>query len=263
MKTILDFQKKKKAQQKISMVTCYDTTMARLVANSQIDAILIGDSLAQVIHGHATTLNADTSLMALHTAAVSRVSGAQFIVADMPFMSTRKGIKYSIEQVEKLMKAGAQAVKIEGADGHLRLIQHIVESGVPVMGHLGLTPQSIHQLGGPKVQGKQNSQAEKLLQDSIALEKAGAFAIVLECVPWSLAKKITETLSIPTIGIGAGVHTDGQILVLHDLLGLNQNFNPKFLKKYLQGAEMVSSALNEFAREVEQQQFPTAEQSYE
>lgn len=263
MKTILDFQKKKNLRQKISMVTCYDTTMARLVAGSQVDAILVGDSLAQVIHGHSSTLNANTSLMALHTAAVSRANAMQFIVADMPFLSTRKGIKHSVEQVEKLMKAGAQAVKIEGADGHLQLIQHIVESGVPVMGHLGLTPQSIHQLGGPRVQGKQSAQAEKLLQDALALEQAGVFALVLECVPWSLAKKITEALSIPTIGIGAGAHTDGQILVLHDMLGLNQNFNPKFLKKYMAGAEAITSALNEFAKEVEQEQFPTMEQSYE
>lgn len=168
-----------------------------------------------------------------------------------------------MEQVEKLMKAGAQAVKIEGAEGHLKLIAHIVESGVPVMGHLGLTPQSIHQLGGPKVQGKLTPQAEKLLEDSLALEKAGVFSLVLECVPWGLAKKISETLSIPTIGIGAGPHTDGQILVLQDLLGLNQSFNPRFLKKYLKGAELVTSALNEFATEVEEQRFPGMEHSYE
>ncbi len=141
MKTILDFQKKKVAGQKITMVTCYDSTFAQLVSNSQIDAILVGDSLAQVMHGHKTTLKTSTNIMALHTAAVVRGAGDKFVVADMPFLSTRKGLKNSMDQVEKLMKAGAQAIKIEGADGHLDLIKHIVESGVPVMGHLGLTPR--------------------------------------------------------------------------------------------------------------------------
>ena len=263
MKSILDFQKKKQAGQKISMVTCYDTTFAQLVAASNVDVILVGDSLIQVMHGHKTTLQASTAIMALHTAAVVRGAGDKFVVADMPFLSTRKGLKNTMDQVEKLMKAGAHAIKIEGADGHLELIRHIVDSGVPVMGHLGLTPQSIHQLGGPKVQGKNSEAAEKILQDALDLEKAGCFSVVLELVPAALSAQITEKLKIPTIGIGAGVKTDGQVLVLQDLLGMNKNFNPKFLKKYLNGADLITGALNSYVSEVSSQQFPTKENSYE
>ncbi len=263
MKSVLDFQKKKNNKQKISMVTCYDYTFAKIVAETNIDSILVGDSLAQIMHGHNTTLNASTQVMALHTAAVARAAANKFIVADMPFLSTRKGLRNSMDQVEKLMKAGAHAVKIEGAEGHLELIKHIVESGVPVMGHLGLTPQSIHQLGGPKVQGKQEESANKILSDSLNLEKAGCFSLVLECVPAALADKITSQLHIPTIGIGAGAGTDGQILVLQDLLGMNKNFNPKFLKKYLKGFDLISEALNSYVTEVEQVKFPQRENEYE
>lgn len=262
MKSILDFQKKKINKQKISMITCYDYTFAKIIADTNIDSILVGDSLAQIMHGHNTTLNASTSLMALHTAAVARAASHKFIVADMPFLSTRKGLKNTMDQVEKLMKAGAHAIKIEGAEGHLELIQHIVESGVPVMGHLGLTPQSIHQLGGPKVQGKQEESAQKILNQALSLEKAGCFSLVLECIPAALAQKITSQLLIPTIGIGAGSATDGQILVLQDLLGMNKNFNPKFLKKYLNGYEMISEALNSYVSEVEKLKFPTNENEY-
>ena len=263
MKTILDFQKKKLAKLKITMVTCYDSTFAQLVAGSYIDTILVGDSLAQVMHGHKTTLNTSTHIMALHTAAVARASGDKFIVADMPFLSTRKGLKHAMDQVEKLMKAGAQAVKIEGADGHLELIKHIVESGIPVMGHLGLTPQSIHQLGGPKIQGKTSEAADKILSDSLSLEQVGCFSLVLECVPAALSKKITEQLKIPTIGIGAGPDTDGQVLVLQDMLGMNKNFSPKFLKKFLNGADLITEALNSYVSEVDSKTFPTKAHSYE
>ncbi len=263
MKTILDFQKKKNSGQKITMVTCYDFSFAKIVAKSEIDAILVGDSLGQVMHGFSTTLNVSTELMALHTKAVCAGAGDKLIVSDMPFLSTRKGLKNTMDQVEKLMKAGAHAIKIEGASGHLELIKHIVESGVPVMGHLGLTPQSIHQLGGPKIQGKDQKAAEKLKKDSINLQEAGCFSLVLECVPASLSADITNSLQIPTIGIGAGPKTDGQILVLQDMLGMNKDFSPKFLKKYLQGADLINQALNHYVTEVEKAMFPTKEQSYE
>ncbi|MBC7420842.1 MAG: 3-methyl-2-oxobutanoate hydroxymethyltransferase [Bdellovibrio sp.] len=263
MKTILDFQKKKVAQQKITMVTCYDSTFAQLVSGSNIDAILVGDSLAQVMHGHKTTLNTSTNIMALHTAAVVRGANDKFVVADMPFLATRKGLRNSMDQVEKLIKAGAHAVKIEGADGHLELIKHIVESGVPVMGHLGLTPQSIYQLGGPKIQGRTTDTADKLLKDSLAVQEAGCFSLVLECIPAVLSKKITEQLTIPTIGIGAGPDTDGQILVLQDMLGMNKGFSPKFLKKYLSGADLITEALNSYVSDVGLQKFPLKEHSYE
>lgn len=263
MKSVLDFQKKKVSGQKITMVTCYDYTFAKIIADSQVDAILVGDSLAQIMHGHSTTLNASTALMALHTAAVVKGASGKFVVADMPFLSTRKGIKSTMDQVEKLMKAGANAIKIEGADDHLELIRHIVNSGVPVMGHLGLTPQSIHQLGGPKVQGRAEAAALKMTNDALNLEKAGCFSLVLECVPAKLAEDITQKLEIPTIGIGAGHNTDGQILVLQDLLGMNKEFGPKFLKKYINGHDLITNALNAYVTETENISFPAKEHEYE
>ena len=263
MKSILDFQKKKLAKEKISMVTCYDYTFARIISDSSVDAILVGDSVAQVIHGHSTTLNASTHMMALHTQAAAKGAPNKFIVADMPFLTTRKGLKNTMEHVEKLMKVGAQAIKIEGAEGHTKIIRHIVDSGVPVMGHLGLTPQSIHQLGGPKIQGKEKKAADKMLSDALALEEAGCFSLVLECIPSLLGKTISDKLTIATIGIGAGSQTDGQILVLQDLLGMNKNFNPKFLKKYLNGYDVISEALNSYVTEVQKIKFPKSENSYE
>jgi 3-methyl-2-oxobutanoate hydroxymethyltransferase len=263
MKSILDFQKKKNVGEKIVMVTCYDYSFARLIDSTAVDAVLVGDSLAQVMHGFPTTLQASTAMMALHTAAVVRGAPNKFIVADMPFLSTRKGMKNTMDQVEKLMKTGAHAIKIEGAEGHLKLIQHIVESGVPVMGHLGLTPQSIHQLGGPKIQGKVAEAAQKIADDSLALQEAGCFSLVLECVPAVLAERISQSLAIPTVGIGAGSQTDGQILVLQDMLGMNPNFSPKFLKKFMNGFDQISQALNGYVTETKDQSFPTKEHSYE
>ena len=263
MNTILDFQKKKLNQQKITMITGYDFTFAKIIQKTNIDCVLVGDSLAQVMHGHPTTLKATTQMMALHTAAVVRGLPNKFIIADMPFLSTRKGLKHTMDCVDLVMKAGAQAIKIEGADGHLTLIQHITQSGIPVMGHLGLTPQSIHQLGGPKIQGRKTEQATKILNDAVALENAGCFAVVLECVPSVLAKEISSVLKIPTIGIGAGSDTDGQVLVLQDMLGMNPDFHPKFLKKYLNGTELIINALKNYVTDVEAIKFPTAEHTYE
>ncbi len=263
MNTILDFQKKKNASQKITMVTCYDYSFARIIQNTNVDCILVGDSLAQVMHGHSSTLKATAQLMALHTAAVVRGMKNKFIVADMPFLSTRKGLKHTMDCIDLVMKAGAHAIKIEGSDGHIDLIKHIVQSGVPVMGHLGLTPQSIHQLGGHKVQGKKSEHALKISNDAAALEKAGCFSLVLECVPAVLAKQISADLQIPTIGIGAGSDTDGQVLVLQDMLGMNPDFHPKFLKKYLQGSDLIVNALNTYVTDVESAKFPQKEHTYE
>jgi len=263
IKNLLDFKRKKKSQEKISMVTCYDFAMAQLVNQSDIDCILVGDSVAQVMHGHSTTLQATTAMMALHTQAVSRGAPEKFIVTDMPFLATRKGLKNTMDQAEKLMRAGAHALKIEGVDGHIQFIKHLVESGIPIMGHLGLTPQSIHQLGGPKIQGKNHEAAHKILQDALALQHAGCFSVVLECIPHLLTQEISKQLEIPTIGIGAGPKADGQVLVLQDLLGLNAKFNPKFLKKYLNGADLITNALNCYASEVVEQKFPTEKHSYE
>ena len=259
---IQDFQNRKLKKQKISMMTCYDYTFARILNDSNVDCLLVGDSAAMVMHGHPSTLPASVNLMALHTAAVVRGAPGKFIVADMPFLSYRTSLSETVHAAGKLMKAGAHAIKLEGAKGNLQIIQHLVESGIPVMGHLGLTPQSIHQLGGFKVQGKELKQQQEIIEDAIALETAGCFATVLECVPAQLAKTISEKLNIPTIGIGAGVNCDGQVLVLQDMLGMNDQFSPKFLRKYLDGFQLIKEAANHFHADVTEKQFPTESESY-
>ncbi len=258
---VLEFQKQK-SKRKLTMVTCYDTWSARLIAGTSIDAILVGDSLAMVMHGHPTTLPATTALMALHTKAVARGLGSQLLVADMPFLSYRKGLRTGVEAAGTLMQAGAHAVKLEGARGHLDLITHLVDSGVPVMGHLGLTPQSIHQLGGFKVQGQNPAEFDRIHQEALDLERAGCFSVVLECVPSKLAARITADLKIPTIGIGAGAETDGQVLVLQDMLGTNEGFKPKFLRTFMRGADLIKDALNDYDREVKSGSFPNDKESY-
>lgn len=262
MKTILDFQSKKLNHQKISMITCYDYSFAKIVNSSPIDCILVGDSLAMTMHGYSSTLNASVAMMALHTAAVVKGAPDKFIVGDLPFMSYRKGLSANMTAIEKIMRAGCHAVKLEGAKGNLQLVEHCVDSGVPVMGHLGLTPQSIHQLGGFKVQGRDDKAKKEIMKQALALQEAGCFSIVLECVPTELAKEITQALEIPTIGIGAGVHTDGQVLVLQDMLGMNQEFKPKFLKKYLEGHKLIAEAFESFDSEVKNKIFPSDKESY-
>lgn len=264
MKTILDFQEKKSKQQKISMITCYDYSFARIVSASDIDCILVGDSLAMTMHGHKTTLNASVNMMALHTAAVARGAGDnKFIIGDLPFMSYRKGLTANMAGVEKIMKAGAHAVKLEGAAGNINLVRHLVDSGVPVMGHLGLTPQSVNQLGGFKVQGRDEKAQKVIKEQALQLQDAGAFSVVLECVPSRLAKEISESLEIPTIGIGAGPDCDGQVLVLQDMLGMNEGFKPKFLKKYFNGFETIKDVFNTYHSEVSENSFPTEKESYQ
>lgn len=262
MKTIIDFQQKKLNKQKISMITCYDYSFARVVAASDIDCILVGDSSAQVMHGHKTTLNASLTMLTLHTAAVARGAGDKFVIADMPFLTNRKGLTASMTAVEKLMKAGAHAVKIEGAPGNLKLIRHIVDSGVPVVGHLGLTPQSVNQLGGFKVQGRDEKAKKTIKEHALQMQEAGCFCIVLECIPSALAKEITEALDIPTIGIGGGPDCDGQVLVLHDMLGINEGFKPKFLKTYFSGFSTIKDVFNTYHNEVTSGAFPTEKESY-
>ncbi len=263
IQSIHDFKEKKQRREKISMITCYDSWSARLIAQSEVDCVLVGDSLAMVMHGHSSTLPADPGLMALHTAAVVRGAPEAFVVGDLPFLSYRKSLADSVAAVEALMKAGAQAVKLEGAYGNETLIEHLHHSGVPVMGHIGLTPQSVHSLGGFKVQGREDSQARKLLEQAKTLEQSGCFALVLECIPMELAKTITQELSIPTIGIGAGPDTDGQVLVLQDMLGMNSGFQPKFLRQYLKGQELIVQALNQYHQDVTNQNFPSPEESYQ
>ncbi len=260
--SVLDFAARKAAREKISMVTCYDYTSAQVLNETDVDTLLVGDSLAMVMHGFDSTVHATVELMALHVGAVARGAPNKFIVGDMPFLAARKGLKEAMDGVQQLMQAGAHSVKIEGEKGQLELMAHIVDSGVPVMGHLGLTPQSVHGLGGHKVQGKAEAEAEALIDASLRLEDAGCFALVLECVPLPLARTITERLSIPTIGIGAGPHTDGQVLVLQDMLGMNPVFKPKFLKHYADGHGMLTGAVNRFDAEIRHGCFPTAKESY-
>lgn len=262
MKTILEFKKAKEENKKISMTTCYDYWSAKILDESNIDAVLVGDSAAMVIHGYETTINAETEMMCYHIAAVKRGLKNKLLIADLPFLAHRKGLQFLMETIDKFMKCGAQAVKIEGADDNLELIKHIVKSGIPVMGHLGLTPQSIYQLGGYKLQGKSSSSAEKVINDSKKLEEAGCFSIVLEMIPSEISKKITEELSIPTIGIGAGKFTNGQILVLQDLLGLTKDFEPKFLRKYLNGFELFLKSINKFDEDVKAEDYPNEKESY-
>ncbi|MGB5488693.1 MAG: 3-methyl-2-oxobutanoate hydroxymethyltransferase [Lysobacterales bacterium] len=259
---VLDFQACKERHEKIVMLTCYDYTSACIVQDSDVDVILVGDSAAMVMHGYGTTIPADIEMMCRHIESVSRGTSNKFIVGDMPFLSFRQSRTDNMRAVASVMKAGAHAVKLEGIEGNAETIAHIVKSGVPVMGHLGLTPQSVNQLGGFKVQGRGEKAADMLRNEALACEQAGCFALVLECVPKDLAAEITQSLTIPTIGIGAGAHTDGQVLVMQDLLGLSSDFKPKFVRKYLDGKRLWQDAFNAYASDVKSGQFPAADESY-
>lgn len=260
---IHDFKRKKEEQQKIVMVTCYDYPSACIVSESNVDCVLVGDSVAMAVHGHETTIMATIEMMVLHTQAVARGLKQQFLISDLPFLSHKTSLSQTIEHVKNLLRSGAHAVKIEGADADTcQTISYLVSAGVPVMGHIGLTPQSIHQLGGYKIQGRNPEQAETLIQQALRLEAAGCFALVIECVPQPLAQEITQSLRIPTIGIGAGSDTDGQVLVWHDMLGLQTDFNPKFVKRYIQGKEILLNALNAYAQQVQQVSFPASEHAF-
>ena len=262
MKSVLDFQNKKALGESISMVTSYDTWSAKIINDSSIDCILVGDSASMVMHGYPSTVHATIEMMATHVRAVSQGAPNKFIIGDIPFLAHRKGRNALMDAVEMLMKAGAHAIKLEGARGHLDEVSYIVQSGVPVMGHLGLTPQSVNQLGGFKVQGKGEDTALSIYEDALALEKAGCFSMVLECIPAPLGQKITEALRIPTIGIGSGAETSGQVLVLQDLLGMDPTFKPKFVRRYLEGHELIKSALNQFDADVKSNGFPVRKESF-
>lgn len=257
------FNQRKIAGKKISMVTCYDYWSAQILADSRVDSILVGDSLAMVMHGFPSTVHATVEMMAFHIAAVKRGAPKKFIIGDMPFLAARKERGQVMDAVATLMQAGCNAIKIEGAKGQLPLMAHIVESGVPLMGHLGLTPQSVEGLGGHKVQGRAQEDAQRIFDDAVALQNAGCFGIVLECIPEALGAKISSALDIPTIGIGAGPHTDGQVLVLQDLLGMQRAFKPKFLRHYLNGHDQLTHALNNYHTDVSQGQFPNCQETYQ
>lgn len=244
------------------MITCYDSWSAAIIAETGLDCILVGDSASMVMHGYESTINATIEMMAPLTAAVRRGAPDAFIIGDMPFLSNRVSLDIVLENVRQLMQAGANAVKLEGARGNLKTIAHIVDSGVPVMGHLGLTPQSVNQLGGYKVQGKEDQTRFMIKEEALQLEKAGCFAIVMECIPGSLAKEISGSLSIPVIGIGAGNGVDGQVLVLQDMLGMNTGKDPKFVRRYLEGANLIREALDQYHQDVIARTFPSRKESY-
>jgi 3-methyl-2-oxobutanoate hydroxymethyltransferase len=233
-----------------------------LLADSPVDAILVGDSVMMVVHGERNTLKATPELMAMHTRAVARGAPDKFIVADMPFLEVRKGLNPALECAARLLRAGAHAVKVEGIRGHAAVIRHLVESGIPVMSHLGLTPQSVHALGGFAVQARQPADAARLQTDAAACEGAGAFALVLECVPRRLAGTITSALSIPTIGIGAGAGCSGQILVLQDLLGFNPEFRPRFVRRFADGAAFFRTGVARYSDAVRRGKFPAGRESF-
>jgi 3-methyl-2-oxobutanoate hydroxymethyltransferase len=260
--TVDGFAAAKAAGSKIVMVTAYDAWSARLLADSPVDCLLVGDSAMMIAHGHKDTLGATPELMAMHTRAVASGAPAKFIVADMPFLAARRGEVPALDCAALLLRSGAHAVKIEGARGHIHVIRHLVESGIPVMGHLGLTPQWVRGLGGFKVQARDEAAAGRLREDAAALEESGAFALVLECIPQALAREVTSALRIPTIGIGAGAGCDGQVLVLHDMLGLNPDFRPRFARRFADGAALVRDGAVRFAEAVRSGEFPAQEEGF-
>jgi len=260
MKSIRDFARAHREAQPIVMVTAYDAAMARIVAASEIDAILVGDSAAMVVHGFPSTVHATLEMMVLHTAAVRRGAPEAVVISDLPFLTFRRGLDEATRAAGSLIQAGATAVKLEGVAGHEGVIAHLVASGIPVMGHLGLTPQSVHQLGGYRLQGRSEAEAAQVRAEAKRLEELGAFSLVLECVPAGLATEITQSLNIPVIGIGAGAGTSGQVLVLNDLLGLDAGFRPRFARRYRNGHDETREALNEYARDVRALRFPAREE---
>lgn len=257
-----DFKRLKTERKKLVMVTCYDSSFARVLNESDVDLLLVGDSCAMTMHGFDSTIQADVEMIALHTAAVARAAPGKFLVADIPFLAVRKGLSHAMEAIERLVKSGAHAVKLEGLRGNEEFISHVVASGIPVMGHLGLTPQFVNAFGGMKVQAKTAEDQDLLMKEALEFERLGAFSLVLECVPTDIATKIAARLSIPVIGIGAGDAVDGQVLVLQDLLGFTPDFKPKFLRRYLNGFELFKGAFDRFAKEVREGEYPSKDESY-
>jgi 3-methyl-2-oxobutanoate hydroxymethyltransferase len=260
--SVRDFAAAKASGRKLVMVATYDAWSARLLADLPVDCLLVGDSAMMVVYGERDTLGATVGMIAAHTRAVVRGAPGKFVVADMPFLAARRGRAAAVDAAAELMRAGASAVKVEGVRGHADVIHHLVESGIPVMGHLGLTPQRVHALGGHRVQGRDARSAADLRADADALAEAGAFAVVLECIPAQLARGITQRSHLPTIGIGAGRACDGQVLVLHDLLGLNPEFQPRFVRRFAEGAALVRSGVGRFAAAVRGGTFPKPRETF-
>jgi 3-methyl-2-oxobutanoate hydroxymethyltransferase len=249
--------------EKITVLTAYDWAVAKLLDDAGVDILLVGDSLGMVMLGLETTLPVTMEDMLHHCRAVSRGSNRSLLVGDMPFMSYQVSPEQALANAGRfLQEAGMHAVKVEGGREILTAVQRMAESGIPVLGHLGLTPQHIHQLGGFKVQGRNDAAARRIIEDAVALQDAGAFALVLECVPGPLAASISKQLVIPTIGIGAGPDCDGQVLVFHDLVGLYDRFTPKFVKQYAQVGATMREAVRQYVQEVKSGVFPAAEHTF-
>jgi 3-methyl-2-oxobutanoate hydroxymethyltransferase len=261
--TVKDFREMKGGEHKISMLTAYDASMAALLDGAGVDALLVGDSLGMVVLGYDSTVPVTMEQMLHHAGAVSRGTKQALVIGDMPFGSYQVSLEQTVANgVRFLKEAGCDCVKLEGGEEVCEGVRALVRAGVPVMGHLGLTPQTAGQLGGFKVQGRDLSAARKLVADARALEAAGAFGIVLECVPGPLAGVVTEAVTIPTIGIGAGADCDGQVLVTNDMLGLFEKFTPGFVKQYLNLAPVVKEAVQNFTRELDGKKFPAAEHTF-
>lgn len=259
-RTVVDFKRK---GEKISMITAYDYTMAKIVDHAGIDVILVGDSASNVMAGHETTLPITLEQMIYHTSCVVRGVDRALVVADLPFMSYQVTIKEALINAGRMMKeAGAHAVKLEGGAFVAETVKRIVDAGIPVMGHLGLTPQSIYKFGTYKVRAKEEAEAEQLIKDALLLQEAGCFAIVLEKIPATLAQKVTNQLDVPTIGIGAGAGCDGQVLVVHDMLGLTKDFHPRFIRRYLNLFDDMSNAVSNYVSDVKSGSFPSPEEQY-
>jgi 3-methyl-2-oxobutanoate hydroxymethyltransferase len=262
--TTLKIRDMKASDEPIAMVTAYDATFAKLLDDAGADLLLVGDSLGMVIQGHDTTLSVTMDQMVYHTQMVTRGSERALVVADMPFMSYQASVSDAMRNAGRLVaEGGAQAVKLEGGERTAAAIEAIVASGIPVMGHLGLTPQSVHALGGFKVQGRGEEAADAIVEDARRLESAGAFSIVLETVPGVVARRVTEAVTVPTIGIGAGVDCDGQVLVCYDLVGLTNGFTPRFLKRYDELGTSVTQAARSFVDDVKSRAFPGPEHTFE
>lgn len=262
-KTIRDMQRMKADGEKISVLTSYDYPFTRILDDCGIDLILVGDSVGVVFAGHDNTLQVTVEGMIYHARAVARAEPKALVVVDMPFLSYQIDLRDARLNAGRLVKeGGAEAVKLEGGENVADTIRAIVAMDIPVMAHIGLTPQSIHRMGGYRVQGKREEQAERLLRDARAVQDAGAFAVVLEGIPQGLAQRITGELEIPTIGIGAGPHCDGQVLVIHDILGLCEKYSPKFVKRYGELTPLISQAVSEYIAEVKGGAFPTEAHSF-
>ena len=260
--TILDFARWKEKGERIVMITAYDALFARIFDDVGVDTILVGDSLGQVVLGLPSTLGVTMEDMVRHTGAAARGTKRAFLIADMPFLSFQTGPEEAIRNAGRLLQAGAEAVKLEGGRSVENTIRAITRCDIPVVGHVGLTPQSVHRMGGYRVQGREEVQRQRLRDDARAVQEAGAFSVVLEGIPSDLAGEITEELAIPTIGIGAGPRCDGQVLVMQDLLGLFDEFRPKFVKRFGELGKPVRDAVRAYADEVRRGKFPGKEHSF-